>query len=128
MNANFYGHDRGQPHLLSMILAATALVMGGCQQNLPLKPSHGNDAPSEETAALTVMANPSMVYLHYTPSPGDLAVSREAYLNQLQGFWLGQCIANWTGLVTEMDKIGGAPGSGRILIGGSSWASGASTW
>ena len=21
-------------------------------------------------------------------------------------FWLGQCIANWTGLVIEMDKIG----------------------
>ena len=38
----------------------------------------------------------------------DLHLSREAYLNQLEGFWLGQCIANWTGLVTEMDKIGGA--------------------
>jgi hypothetical protein len=24
----------------------------------------------------------------------------------LYGFWLGECIANWTGLVTEMDKIG----------------------
>jgi len=42
-----------------------------------------------------------------SPSPDDLVISREAYLNQLQGFWLGQCIANWTGLVTEMDKIGG---------------------
>ena len=35
-----------------------------------------------------------------------LSISREKYHNQLQGFWLGQCIANWTGLVTEMDKIG----------------------
>ena len=26
-------------------------------------------------------------------------------MEQLQGFWLGQCIANWTGLITEMDKI-----------------------
>lgn len=26
-------------------------------------------------------------------------------MDQLQGFWLGQCIANWTGLITEMDKI-----------------------
>lgn len=33
-------------------------------------------------------------------------ISREEYLDKLQGFWLGQCIANWTGLVTEMDKIG----------------------
>ena len=33
-------------------------------------------------------------------------ISRDKYYNQLCGFWLGQCIANWTGLVTEMDKIG----------------------
>lgn len=36
-----------------------------------------------------------------------LTISRESYHDRLQGFWLGQCIANWTGLVTEMDKIGG---------------------
>tara|TARA_B100000683_G_scaffold22276_1_gene21065 strand:- start:1839 stop:3134 length:1296 start_codon:yes stop_codon:yes gene_type:complete len=28
------------------------------------------------------------------------------YKEKLKGFWLGQCIANMTGLVTEMDKIG----------------------
>ena len=33
-------------------------------------------------------------------------LSREKYKEHLKGFWLGQCIANWTGLVTEMDKIG----------------------
>lgn len=36
----------------------------------------------------------------------SLIISRAKYHDQLQGFWLGQCIANWTGLVTEMDKIG----------------------
>jgi hypothetical protein len=35
-----------------------------------------------------------------------IRISKETYQNQLYGFWLGQCIANWTGLVTEMDKIG----------------------
>ena len=35
-----------------------------------------------------------------------ISISRGNYYNQLYGFWLGQCIANWTGLVTEMDKIG----------------------
>lgn len=35
-----------------------------------------------------------------------IRISRETYKDQLYGFWLGQCIANWTGLVTEMDKIG----------------------
>lgn len=37
---------------------------------------------------------------------GPRVISRAAYQNQLYGFWLGQCIANWTGLVTEMDKVG----------------------
>lgn len=35
-----------------------------------------------------------------------MIISRADYKDQLYGFWLGQCIANWTGLVTEMDKIG----------------------
>jgi hypothetical protein len=39
------------------------------------------------------------------PNP-QKEISRSEYANKLYGFWLGQCIANWTGLVTEMDKIG----------------------
>ena len=35
-----------------------------------------------------------------------VTIDRAAYLDQLEGFWLAQCIANWTGLITEMDKIG----------------------
>ena len=35
-----------------------------------------------------------------------VTLSRAEYRDSLYGFWLGQCIANWTGLVTEMDKIG----------------------
>ena len=35
-----------------------------------------------------------------------IEISRKKYSNQLYGFWLGQSIANWTGLITEMDKIG----------------------
>ena len=34
----------------------------------------------------------------------SLTLSRNTYKEKLQGFWLGQCIANWTGLV----KIGRA--------------------
>ena len=36
----------------------------------------------------------------------DFVISRTDYINKLEGFWLAQCIANMTGLVTEMDKIG----------------------
>ena len=48
----------------------------------------------------------SLVYMSYKPKLSDELISRAGYNNKLQGFWLGQCIANWTGLVTEMDKIG----------------------
>ena len=41
----------------------------------------------------------------YNSRSTELIISRARYINQLQGFWLGQCIANWTGLITEMDKI-----------------------
>ena len=39
--------------------------------------------------------------------PGVLSLSRSLYADKLQGFWLGLSIGNWTGLITEMDKIGG---------------------
>ncbi len=34
----------------------------------------------------------------------DLQISRAEYHEKLEGFWLGQCIANWTGLMTENQK------------------------
>ena len=50
--------------------------------------------------------DPNLNYKNYVPNSTDLIISRSDYANKLYGFWLGQCIANWTGLVTEMDKIG----------------------
>jgi hypothetical protein len=35
-----------------------------------------------------------------------ITISQQQYSEKLRGFWLGQNIANWTGLITEMDKIG----------------------
>ena len=52
------------------------------------------------------LINENFEYKGYSPSPTDMILSRSDYANKLYGFWLGQCIANWTGLVTEMDKIG----------------------
>ena len=39
-------------------------------------------------------------------STDSIVISRLTYRSKLQGFWLGQCIANWTALITEMDKVG----------------------
>lgn len=52
------------------------------------------------------LTNPKMSYKKYNTKGNELVISRSDYANKLYGFWLGQCIANWTGLVTEMDKIG----------------------
>ena len=51
----------------------------------------------------------SLQYQAYAPQTTDRVVARCDYADRLYGFWLGQCIANWTGLVTEMDKIGDTP-------------------
>lgn len=50
--------------------------------------------------------NPNLSYTSYSPKATDLKIDRAAYAKKLEGFWLATCIANWTGLVTEMDKIG----------------------
>ena len=50
--------------------------------------------------------NPNLNHQAYSPKATDLKINREAYAKKLEGFWLATCIANWTGLVTEMDKIG----------------------
>ncbi|RLD60560.1 MAG: ADP-ribosylglycohydrolase family protein [Bacteroidetes bacterium] len=50
--------------------------------------------------------NPEFNYKKYLPKASDIIISRAEYFDKLYGFWLGECIANWTGLVTEMDKIG----------------------
>lgn len=60
----------------------------------------------EEKKQQDILINPELNYNDYSPNQSDIVISREAYLDKLYGFWLGECIANWTGLVTEMDKIG----------------------
>ncbi|MBY6212807.1 ADP-ribosylglycohydrolase family protein [Microbulbifer agarilyticus] len=51
---------------------------------------------------------------------GTLPLTRTQYQNKLRGFWLGQSLANWTGLVTEMDKIGG-PGPHGVFYTRDDW-------
>ena len=49
--------------------------------------------------------DPELAYPAYHPAPTDRAISRSDYVRRLHGMWLGESMANWTGLVTEMDKI-----------------------
>ena len=60
----------------------------------------------EKESANDVIKDSGLIYVDYQHKESDLVISRAAYKEKLYGFWLGQCIANWTGLITEMDKIG----------------------
>jgi hypothetical protein len=82
----------------NLAVLVLAIVICSCQTK--------KDLNEEEQLQTVYIANPHLIYKEYEPSPSDLIILRSAYLDKLQGFWLGQCIANWTGLVTEMDKIG----------------------
>ncbi|NLF43332.1 MAG: hypothetical protein GX587_11600 [Bacteroidales bacterium] len=62
--------------------------------------------PISCSAGTKIPENPNLSYTNYIPNNTDIVIDREAYFEKLQGFWLGTCIGNWTGLVTEMDKIG----------------------
>ena len=53
-----------------------------------------------------VIQDDNFNYKKYDPKESDNIILRLEYADRLYGFWLGQCIANWTGLITEMDKIG----------------------
>lgn len=70
-------------------------------------------ACNPEEKNLSESTDPNLEYQDYTPKEDDLRISRKTYADKLYGFWLGQCIANWTGLVTEMDKIGGEGKDGK---------------
>ena len=78
--------DTSRPYSLCkslLVFLALALLTSGCRES--------GQAPAE--------SNPGL-------SADTLVIDRAAYAAQLEGFWLGECIANWSGLVTEMDKIG----------------------
>ncbi len=49
----------------------------------------------------SISRDPDLEYAEASCRADDLVISRGVYHQRLQGFWLGQCIANWTGLRTE---------------------------
>ena len=47
-----------------------------------------------------------LILISSCSSPTKIVIDKNDLVDKLEGFWLGQSIANWTGLVTEMNKIG----------------------
>jgi hypothetical protein len=93
------------------------LLVSACSEPSSEAQSDSASAPVSVVESAVVesdLINPAMEYLPYTPSSNDLVISRKDHVNKLYGFWLGQCIANWTGLVTEMDRVGGEGPHGKF--------------
>ena len=60
---------------------------------------------ADSSKASNFLRDPQLTYQSYRPKPTDRILSRATYHQKLYGFWLGQCIANWTGLRTEGRRI-----------------------
>ena len=89
---------RNQYVLMPVLLIFVFVLFSACRDSGNSRTPQGqNDS---------ILIDPNLEYTAYSPQPSDKVFSRSEYANKLHGFWLGQCIANWTGLVTEMDKIG----------------------
>lgn len=71
------------------ILLALHLAMFSCKDS--------QNKQAKET--VNPLQDSNLKYVAYTPRPTDLIISRADYADKLYGFWLGECIANWTGLV-----------------------------
>lgn len=89
------GHAMVFPSHRACIFVALSLCISNCMST----PTQAEDALTEQPNQVIFLAAP-------------ITIDRARYADRLHGFWLGQSIGNWTGLVTEMDKIGGegAPG------------------
>lgn len=78
------------------LILISFFLFASCQQN----------ESTDQNSPNISLVNPNLEYEEYQPNESDIVISRPEYADQLYGFWLAQNIANWTGLVTEMDKIG----------------------
>ncbi|WP_373517026.1 ADP-ribosylglycohydrolase family protein [Pricia sp.] len=96
---------RAQNFVVNIIVLASLLLLAISCKDAPDK--------QKEVSDKNPLKDSLLVYKPYSPQPTDRTISRSDYKEKLYGFWLGQCIANWTGLVTEMDKIGGGGKDGK---------------
>ncbi len=92
-------------HLIQFLFFMTLSVFMSCAET--------DQKPSSIANEDNLLEDSTFHYKAYQPQSTDLVISRSDYARRLEGFWLAQCIANWTGLITEMDKIGGDGLEGR---------------
>lgn len=90
-----------QNGIFAMAGAAPTVSMGGASGTAGTPPSSAAVSGQGGTSSIVAGAAGSA-----GSDAGERVISRATYAEKLEGFWLGQSIANWTGLVTELDKDG----------------------
>ncbi len=93
------------------ILSCVGILLSFGGQSFPVSAMAAQD--DNAMAPASELSMPVVQHCGQVPS-GFRALSRRDYQQKLEGFWLGLSIANWTGLVTEMDKIGGDGAAGQF--------------
>ena len=48
----------------------------------------------------------ALIYFVNISNLSGQTINKEEYVDKMKGFWLGSCIANWTGLKTEGQRNG----------------------
>lgn len=82
-----------KPKFQILLVPILAMLMTGCGDK---RESVTSDMDSNTVGLddLNSASNPIKL-------SGEIVIDRAAYEDRLRGFWLGSCIANWTGLPTE---------------------------
>ena len=83
--------------LRGLLVALLAMPMAGCGG----KPESG----PLKTDSNIVGADDRGSFSDSIALSADIVINRTAYKDRLRGFWLGSCIANWTGLPTENVRV-----------------------
>ena len=65
-------------------------------------------------SALQALVSMTLAVFWIAPASAQVDSGPTVLIDQWQGFWLGQSIGNWTGLITEMDKVGGQGRQGEF--------------
>lgn len=65
-------------------------------------------------SALQALVSMTLAVFWIAPASAEVDSGPTVLIDQWQGFWLGQSIGNWTGLITEMDKVGGQGRQGEF--------------
>ena len=71
-------------------------------------------AKTISNSALQALVSMTLAVFWIAPASAQVESGQTVLNDQWQGFWLGQSIGNWTGLITEMDKVGGQGRQGEF--------------